>query len=150
MQTSLKTDYAIHSLMLLAKTGKAISVTDLAEKQNISRTYLAKVMQKLSNAGIVKSSEGKAGGYQLSKPPAEIKLSEIVKITEDGINIFECVDDKRNCEIKDNCKIHYVFKKSYQSMLKELEKTSIKDIINPKIKGEIINGMDKNDWRRQS
>jgi len=99
----------------------------------------------LSNAGIVKSSEGKTGGYQLTKTPAEIKLSEIVKITEDGINIFECVDDKRNCEIRDNCMIHYVFKKSYQSMLKELEKTSIKDIINPKIKGEIINGMDKND-----
>ena len=51
MKTSRKTDYAIHSLMLLAKKEKEMSVTELAEKQNISRTYLAKVMQKLSNAG---------------------------------------------------------------------------------------------------
>ncbi len=76
----------------------------------------------MSNANIVKSSEGKTGGYRLTKPPIDIKLSEIVKITEDGINVFRCVDDKRCCRIKKRCKIHYVFNKSYQSMLKELEK----------------------------
>ncbi len=145
MKTSRKTDYAIHSLMLLAKKEKEMSVTELAEEQNISRTYLAKVMQKLSNAGLVKSSEGIKGGYKLTKPPADIKLSEIVKITEEGINVFKCVDEKRNCTIRDKCKIHNVFKESYQIMLKELEKTSIKDILNPKIEGETINDMDKND-----
>lgn len=145
MKTSLKTDYAIHSLMLLARKGKEMSVTELAKKQNISRTYLAKVMQKLSKAELVKSSEGIKGGYKLNKPPADIKLSEIVAITEKDTNIYDCVDEKRNCEIRDKCKIHYLFDKAYQSMLKELEKTSVKDIINPKIEGEIFNGMDKND-----
>ena len=138
MKTSLKTDYAIHSLMLLARTEKEMSVTDLSERQNISRTYLAKVMQKLSNSDIVKSSEGKKGGYQLIKDPADIKISEIVKITEEEVNIFDCVDEKRNCEIRDKCKIHYVFKEAYQSMLEELKKTSIKDILDPETEGEIV------------
>lgn len=136
MKTSIKTDYAIHSLMLLAKNNNEMSVNELAKNQDISKSYLAKVMQKLSNADIVQSTEGKSGGYKLTRPPEKINLSEVVKIMEGKINVFECLDDKRNCEIKERCKIHFAFKNSYQQMLKELEKTSIKDILEPELKKE--------------
>jgi Rrf2 family protein len=134
MKTSRKTDYAIHALMILARNkNEKVSVKQLMEQQNISKSYLAKVMQKLSSAQIVESSEGKYGGYRLVKKPGEIRLSEIVTIMEEGRNIFNCVDEKRGCNIKDRCKIHKVFKKAYQNMLKDLEKTSIKDILDPEL-----------------
>jgi len=67
MKTSRKTDYAVHALMILARNkGQELSVKELADLENVSSSYLAKVMQKLSAAGIVSSAEGKRGGYTLA------------------------------------------------------------------------------------
>jgi len=64
MKTSRKTDYAVHALMILARNLKQeLSVKELADLENVSSSYLAKVMQKLAAAGIVSSAEGKKGGY---------------------------------------------------------------------------------------
>ncbi|MFP4020075.1 MAG: RrF2 family transcriptional regulator [Halanaerobium sp.] len=135
MNTSRKTDYAVHALMILARNKKQeLSVKELAEIENVSSSYLAKVMQKLSAAGIVSSAEGKKGGYTLSREAEEINLAQIMELFEAKDNVFECVDEIRGCKIKDRCKIHRVFGKAYQKMLAELAETTIKDIINPEIK----------------
>jgi len=135
MKTSKKTDYAIHALMILAKRpNQDLSVEEIAEIENVSTSYLAKVMQKLSGAGIVSSSEGKKGGYSLAKAPKKIDLASIVKILEEDKNVFDCVDDVHGCEIRDRCKIHSIFTKAYQKMLEELSKTSLDEILEPEIK----------------
>jgi len=135
MKTSKKTDYTIHALMILAKRpNQDLSVEEIAEIENVSTSYLAKVMQKLSGAGIVSSSEGKKGGYSLAKAPKKIDLASIVKILEEDKNVFDCVDDVHGCEIRDRCKIHSIFTKAYQKMLEELSKTSLDEILEPEIK----------------
>ena len=136
MKTSRKTDYGIHALMILAKKdGEELSVNDLAEIENVSTSYLAKVMQELSNHNIVSSSEGKQGGYKLNLPPEEITMAQITDIFETDKGVFDCVDDLHGCKIRDRCKIHAVFWEAYQKMLVELEKTTIADILDPEIKG---------------
>jgi len=135
MKTSRKTDYGIHALMILAKkAGEELSVNDLAEIENVSASYLAKVMQGLSNHNIVSSTEGKQGGYTLNLPPEEITLAQVTDIFESDDGIFECVDDLHGCTIRDRCKIHAVFREAYQKMLAELENTTIADILDPEIK----------------
>lgn len=135
MKTSRKTDYAVHALMILARNkSQELSVKELADLENVSSSYLAKVMQKLSAAGIVSSAEGTKGGYTLANDAGKINLAQIMKLFEAKDNVFECVDDIHGCSIKDRCKIHRVFGKAYQKMLAELEQTTIKDIINPEIK----------------
>ncbi|PTX17713.1 Rrf2 family protein [Halanaerobium congolense] len=135
MKTSRKTDYAVHALMILARNkGQELSVKELADLENVSSSYLAKVMQKLSTAGIVSSSEGKKGGYTLAKDADKINLAQIMQIFEAKDNIFECVDNIHGCSIIDRCKIHRVFGRAYQKMLAELEQITIKDIIDPEIK----------------
>lgn len=134
MKTSRKTDYAVHALMILARSKKEeLSVKELADIENVSSSYLAKVMQKMSAAGIVSSAEGKKGGYTLSRDAEEINLAQIMELFEAKDNVFECVDEIRGCTIKDRCKIHRVFAQAYQKMLAELKQTTIKDIINPEI-----------------
>jgi len=135
MKTSKKTDYAIHALIILAKRpNKDLSVEEIAKIENVSSSYLAKVMQKLSGAGIVSSSEGKKGGYSLAKAPKKIDLASIVKILEEEENMFNCVDDLHGCDIRNRCKIHSIFTKAYQKMLEELSKTSLDQILEPEIK----------------
>jgi len=135
MKTSRKTDYAVHALMILARNkGQELSVKELADLENVSSSYLAKVMQKLSAAGIVSSAEGKRGGYTLANNADNINLAQIMELFEAKDNVFECVDDIHGCSIKDRCKIHRVFGRAYQKMLAELEQITIKDIIDPEIK----------------
>ncbi len=135
MKTSRKTDYAVHALMILAKNKKEeLSVKELADRGKVSSSYLAKVMQGLSAAGIVSSAEGVKGGYTLGRDAEEINLAQIMELFEEKENVFECVDEIRGCKINDRCKIHRVFGRAYQNMLTELKQTTIKDIINPEIK----------------
>lgn len=139
MKTSRKTDYAVHALMILARNkSQELSVNELADLENVSSSYLAKVMQKLSAAGIVSSAEGKKGGYTLANDAEKINFAQIMKLFEAQENVFECVDDIHGCSIKDRCKIHRVFGRAYQKMLAELEQTTIKDILDPEIKKERI------------
>lgn len=135
MNTSKKTDYALHALMIMSRNKNfEYSASELAEIENVSASYLAKVMQKLSKHKIVSSSEGKTGGYKLNRKAEDISIAEIVEILEEKENVFDCVDEVHGCNIRDRCKIHAVFKEAYQEMLKKLSKTSIADIMNPEIK----------------
>ncbi|MGM0602536.1 MAG: RrF2 family transcriptional regulator [Bacillota bacterium] len=134
MKTSRKTDYAVHALMILARNkDEELSVKEIAEIENVSPSYLAKVMQELSNSGIVNSEEGKNGGYKLSKKAEDIDLAQIMTIFEAEDNIFECVDEIHGCTIRDRCKIHAVFGAAYQKMLDHLKKTTIRDILKPEM-----------------
>jgi Rrf2 family nitric oxide-sensitive transcriptional repressor len=135
MNTSKKTDYALHALIIMARNKNLeYSASELAAVENVSASYLAKVMQILSNNNIVRSSEGKTGGYKLNKKAEDISVAEIVEILEEKENVFDCVDEVHGCTIRDRCKIHAVFKEAYQEMLKKLMKTSIADIMYPEIK----------------
>ncbi|AZR73828.1 hypothetical protein BBF96_10780 [Anoxybacter fermentans] len=130
MQISRKSEYAIHSLIILAfHYGEEMSVDELAEMQDISLTYLAKVMQKLSKAGFVESSKGFKGGYRLALPPQDISLAQVVALFEKEDQFYQCMDKERDCKMGKNCIIHRVFHKAYQGMIAELEKIRIADLL---------------------
>src|SRR5690606_522836 len=69
MQLSLKTDYVLRILMVLAATGEVRSVDWIAEYYGISRNHLAKVAQHLAGAGFVGTVRGRSGGLHLALPP---------------------------------------------------------------------------------
>ncbi len=130
MQISRKSEYAIHSLMILAfNNGEEMSVEELASMQEISRTYLAKVMQKLAGAELVQSSKGFKGGYSLATSPEEISFAQIVALFEEEDQFYNCMDTKRGCQFGKNCLIHQAFQKAYLSMLAELQKVHISDLL---------------------
>lgn len=131
MQISRKTEYAIHTLMILAyNQGQEMSVDELAAMQEISRSYLAKVMQKLAGAGLVQSSKGFRGGYCLTLQPGEISLATIVQLFEEISLFYDCVDTGRGCRLKKCCKIHQTFQNAYQGMIRELEQVRLADVLD--------------------
>lgn len=130
MQISRKSEYAIHSLMILAfNLGEEMSVDELAMMQEISRTYLAKVMQKLAGAGLVQSNKGFKGGYSLTIPPDQITFAQIVAIFETAEDFYDCLHQERKCQMEKNCLIHKSFQKAYKMMMSELNKVYISDLL---------------------
>ena len=92
---------AMHSLALIAgRQPQRLSVKLLAEELEASQAHLAKVFQKLSKAGLVKSVRGPAGGFVLDKPAADISFLDIYEIIEGKIAQTACPMGKGHCAFK--------------------------------------------------
>ncbi|WP_265823754.1 RrF2 family transcriptional regulator [Geovibrio ferrireducens] len=130
MRMSKKTEYAVHSLVIIAcGGGNHIQLEELAEKQNISKSYLAKVMQELSKTGIIKASPGVNGGYYMGKEPSCITLADVFRIFEDTPKSVCCQFANRNCDAEGVCEITQRVSKGFEKLYEELEKTTFADLV---------------------
>lgn len=90
MKISAKGRYALASAISLAgyySTGESIAVISISEKLGISKIYLEQVFSLLKRGGIVNSVKGAQGGYQLSRPPRQITVLDILSAVE--LSLFE-------------------------------------------------------------
>ena len=106
------------------------SMKEIAEKQHIPLNYLAKIMRKLVNRGIIRSMVGPEGGYALRKSPREINLKEVYEAIEGELKIIDCMDKDTICVLYENCPQLPVWDKLQVSMIKILESTTLEDMLN--------------------
>src|SRR5512146_1111192 len=95
MQLTREGDYGIRSVLYLARQPfKKISfVTEISEEYKIPRSFLAKILQKLVKAKIVRSYRGVKGGFSLAKQARDITLLEVLEAIEGKICINVCLAD---------------------------------------------------------
>lgn len=85
MNISAKTEYACIAVLELASRydqGKPVRIREIAEANGIPSRFLVQILLQLKSAGIVGSTRGAAGGYQLVKPPGEITLAEVMAVSD--------------------------------------------------------------------
>ncbi len=101
------TDYAMRAMMNLAgRYGEEpVSTRDIAQAEDISYELACKLMQKLHKAGLVKSSMGPNGGFDLSRKPAKINLLEIIRVIQGPLSINRCLLGGDVCERWKGCPI---------------------------------------------
>jgi Rrf2 family protein len=80
MKLSSQEEYGLRCLLQLARTsaGASLTIAEMAEREGISPPNVAKIMRILRRAGLVRSTRGKAGGYHLSRPAAEIRALDVL------------------------------------------------------------------------
>ena len=99
--------YAIRVMIDLAENMDKgpIPLKDIASRQDISKKYLEIIVKDLVNAKLVISSNGRNGGYKLSRTPQEYTVGEIIEIAEGSLSPVACLADKSyDCKRKDICK----------------------------------------------
>ena len=98
MQFSIGVEYGLHCLLYLVDSpqGKSISVKDLSTFQGISESYLSKVFTKLKKAGIVRSTPGVKGGYELARNAKDISFWNVIEAIEGSSNLFQCAGILKN------------------------------------------------------
>ncbi len=85
MTVSAKTEYACIAVMELATrwgSGELVRIRQIADAHGIPSRFLVQILLQLKGAGIVSSTRGAAGGYQLIKDPAEVTLAEVMAVVE--------------------------------------------------------------------
>ena len=120
MKLTTKGRYGLRAVIDLAIYAKEepVSLAAVAERQNISISYLEQLIAKLKKAGIVQSTRGAQGGYSLAKEPEEISVGEILRVLEGNLNPVECsaVDGESECASSDFCVTKYVWKRISDSI----------------------------------
>lgn len=83
MQLSARSDYALRAMLVLAaRAPDWVSVTDLAEDQQLPRPFLEQILGELRRARLVRSQRGARGGYTLEVPAAQVSLGAIIRVVE--------------------------------------------------------------------
>ena len=85
MSIAAKTEYACIAVMALARSygsGQPIRVGAIAERHEIPSRFLVQILLQLKSAGLVSSTRGASGGYQLVRDPATISLADVVEVLE--------------------------------------------------------------------
>lgn len=125
-------EYALLSLMLIAQKDEPQDVDTLSKQLNISKSFLAKILQSLAKEGILKSFKGAKGGFILNKSYEQISIKSILECAEKKPTIiFECAVSKSNCKSKkaDICKIWPFFNKFQLKIDNFLDTMSLKDLL---------------------
>lgn len=98
MKVNKGVEWAAHACALLAVLPEdwALSAEALAEFHDVPPAYMAKQMQALSRAGLVRSTRGAAGGYRLAVPADQISLWDITAAVEGAAPAFRCTEIRQN------------------------------------------------------
>ena len=97
MMVSSKGRYALRVMLDMAEQGDGawLRLSDIAQRQQLSKKYLESIMAALSRAGLVESSVGKAGGYRLTRPPGEYPVGEILRAAEGDLCEVSCISEEK-------------------------------------------------------
>src|SRR5436305_5542424 len=135
MKISQKGLYALQAMMMLARHHNqgAIRIRDIAYEEELPEKFLELILLELKNARIVESVRGAKGGYQLRRAPADIHLSEIIRLIDGPLAPFGDAEQLRSLIDRDaeHRALYRVFLAVRDAAAKILESTSIADIANP-------------------
>ena len=98
MQLKISTDYAIKTILYLAKRGEVITSGEIARDMKIPGKYLINLCASLRKGGLLQTHQGKNGGYSLAKDPNKIRIYDILSSVEDSIKIDRNPEDFFNEE----------------------------------------------------
>jgi Rrf2 family transcriptional regulator, cysteine metabolism repressor len=131
MKLSTRARYGTRALLDLAvyeKTGP-IQLRDIARRQQFSVRYLEHLITPLITAGIVRSTRGPKGGVSLARPPAEIRLSEVIQLLEGSVTPAECIDNPEICPRFKACVTRDIWSELKKAMNGVLESTTLQDLV---------------------
>ena len=130
MKITRATEYACRALRFLntREDDRCFSIQEIAEAELVPVQFLAKVMQSLTQAGIVRSTCGKCGGYRLRKNPSDITLADVFVAVEGPMALNPCLDADSPCSLQPECRVHGVWQELQDRMLEVLSKYTVEDV----------------------
>ena len=130
MYLSKFTDYSFRILIYLGHNEcKLFTVDELANALNLSSHHIKKIIYKLAKNGYISSSKGRNGGIKLGMSPKDINLGKILQITEENLNLVECLSNNNTCNLNTSCKLKPIINDALNSFVAEFYKYTLYDIL---------------------
>ena len=115
-------------LFLSTRERRIYNAIEVSKELKVPKEFVSKVMQTLTNCGIVGSKKGKNGGFFLAKEPKEIKLIDIVEAI-DGLELFKtCILGFPGCSSEEPCPVHDKWGKLREEAFKMLSEETLENL----------------------
>jgi Rrf2 family iron-sulfur cluster assembly transcriptional regulator len=139
MKLSTKGRYAVMAMADLAghEDGtRAVSLADIARRQEISLSYLEQLFAKLRRHGLVKSARGPGGGYRLSRPANEMRVADIILAVDEPIRATRCLPGAKGCMTASiRCVTHDLWEELGHQIHVFLSSISLADVVEQRVLG---------------
>ncbi|MBQ1245683.1 MAG: Rrf2 family transcriptional regulator [Clostridia bacterium] len=137
MKITQEADYALRMTCLLAKETAAgnvpVGAANLAEGVAVPTRFGLKILHKLSQSELVKTSRGATGGYRLNQDPTTITVRRVIEAIDGPIEINRCLSDTHLClnnPNKDCCRLHHVFEALNSRLTERLDRLTVAMVVD--------------------
>ncbi|GGK51544.1 RrF2 family transcriptional regulator [Salinarimonas ramus] len=139
MRLTMMSDYALRVLLFAAAhPERLVTIDETQEIYGISRGHLMKIVGSLAGAGILRSQRGRTGGFTLGRPPAEIRLGDVLRLTEPDFEMVECFAPTNACAITPFCRLPRIVAEALDAFMAVMDRHTLADVVlRPKDFGAI-------------
>ena len=133
-----KMKYALKALLTLSDEAaqpvpNALTIEEIAKRSGAPKRFLEHILLEIRNAGIIASTRGRSGGYQLIKSPDQVSVSELLRMIDGPIAPLPCLSRRayqrcEDCKDEETCRIRKVFAEVFWSYLLLIESLTLADI----------------------
>ena len=132
MRLTLHTDFALRVLIQVGlNEGKLTTIGDVAQSFDISKQHLMKVVNDLGQKGYLDTVRGRNGGLRLRREPRDINIGQVVRDTEDKLDVIGCLERKGYCRIERVCVLRGILHDATDAFLAVLDSHTLTDLIRP-------------------
>ena len=139
MKLSTKGRYAVMAMVDLATQtdGKPIALADVADRQEISLSYLEQLFGRLRRGQLVKSVRGPGGGYLLARDATEIRVADVIMAVDEPIKATRCTPGSPSgCEGRQQrCLSHDLWEELGNQIYLFLSSVSLADVADRRVLG---------------
>ena len=123
-------DYAVRCVLFLSQeAGRIVSANEISESMTVSRSFLAKILQRLSKSGIVRSTQGIAGGFELVNKPGKVNILEVIEAIQGPTAVNVCAVDEHNCDLSNTCPVHPVWVELREDIERKLKRETFAKLV---------------------
>lgn len=134
-----KMKYALKALLVLADEAareqpQALTIEEIARRSGTPKRFLEHILLDIRKLGVITSSRGRSGGYNLLKKPSEISISELLRRIDGPIAPLPCLSRSayqrcEDCTDEATCRIRKVFAEVFWSYLVLIDSLTLDDML---------------------
>ena len=129
MRLTLASDLALRILILICQEPKTtFKVASLAERLDLSRNHVMKIVARLAYGGFLKTLRGRGGGVKLGMDAEVIRIGDVVALMEPDATVVDCRQDKRDCPYLPCCALKGSFAVAAKAFVDKLNSQNLADI----------------------
>jgi Rrf2 family protein len=130
LKLTKKADYGLIALKHLANShnGSSATAKEIADSYGIPLPLLAKVLQKLTKMGLLRSLPGTNGGYMLARDARRITALEVIRAIDGPVILTSCFTAHGECDQSNRCTVREPLRKVHEGILDLLERITISDM----------------------
>lgn len=130
MRLTMMSDYALRVLLYAAAhPERLVTIDETQDIYGISRGHLMKIVGVLASADILRSQRGRTGGFTLGKSPEEIRLGDVLRLTEPDFEMVECFAPTNACAISSFCRLPGIVTEALDAFMGVMYRHTLADLI---------------------